>query len=555
MGFTIWPDFILFLIVLFMFFYVFLFSVITNLHKVYLTFHFLVMLWPLCQFAVNTTDEPGYQLFYVTVSFVGMSLLGPGWLIFAVFLTGQSYTLTRKTVFFVFLPALVTALGAVVNPWGLFMRPLGGTYFEREYGPLFWFLCAALFFYFIVSTQHIIKTYRSGISPRHKKLIRTVMAGVLLLAFFTLTDVIVNVVLADRLPVVSGISSLGIALSVMNFVIAIRRYKVFNVTESVHLNIIDSLNTGIIVVDPYDYVIEFNQVIKPYIDIRVGDRLELESLLAPLQIEGDLDEFIAKYRKEPPEQARIEVVTGHPAHNHVAIYTSPIVDQHNDLIGRLLTFQDVSELRRLVEASYRHNDLLQERNRALIMMQDELFQAYQKLEHMAVTDSLTGCFNRRYLMQQLEHEVMTNARYNIPFAIILFDIDLFKSINDTYGHLVGDEVLQSTVEAVKKTLRKTDIIARYGGEEFTVYLPHTNRNQASMLAEKIKSEVEANRVMAGDRPVSITISMGVVAVENSGIQQINDMKSYLGELFAKADAALYEAKDGGRNRIVNTAQV
>jgi len=185
-------------------------------------------------------------------------------------------------------------------------------------------------------------------------------------------------------------------------------------------------------------------------------------------------------------------------------------------------------------------------------MQAELYAMNQQLERMAITDSLTGCYNRRYLMQQLEHEIMTNIRYNIPFAIFLFDIDLFKSINDVYGHLVGDEVIKNTADTVRRVLRRTDIVARYGGEEFTVYLPHTNRAQALMLAERIREAVSASEISTGKdgQTIRVTISMGVLAVEDSDPSRLDDVKEYLRELFAKADAALYQAKNGGRNRIV-----
>nr|WP_052475986.1 GGDEF domain-containing protein [Cohnella kolymensis] len=102
----------------------------------------------------------------------------------------------------------------------------------------------------------------------------------------------------------------------------------------------------------------------------------------------------------------------------------------------------------------RKNEALHERNMELIAIQDELFRVNQKLEQMAITDGLTGCFNRRYLMQQLEHEVLLNMRYRIPYSILLFDIDHFKQINDHYGHLVGDEVIRSTVNIVRDTLRR-----------------------------------------------------------------------------------------------------
>jgi diguanylate cyclase (GGDEF)-like protein len=117
-------------------------------------------------------------------------------------------------------------------------------------------------------------------------------------------------------------------------------------------------------------------------------------------------------------------------------------------------------------------------------------------------------------MLQMEREVMTNARYKIPYALMMFDIDLFKSVNDTYGHLVGDEVIRRTADVVALTLRRTDILARYGGEEFTIYLPHTTRPQAEMLAQRIRKAVEENRIpVQDDHEISVTISVGIIAVE------------------------------------------
>lgn len=132
-------------------------------------------------------------------------------------------------------------------------------------------------------------------------------------------------------------------------------------------------------------------------------------------------------------------------------------------------------------------------------------------------------------MRRLEHEVALNVRHGIPFSIFLFDIDLFKSINDKYGHLVGDEVICATVDAVRSTLRATDILARYGGEEFTVYLPHSNREQADIIADMVKESVERNEVKTGQgsQTVNVTISMGVVSVEQFDQRALDNPKAFL----------------------------
>ena len=552
MEYVLWLDFGLFLVMLVLLLYVFLNNTVTLLHKVYLLFHSLLMLWPLCQFAISTVSEPVYQLLFLKASYVGLAMLGLGWMVFTIFLAGKSYYLNRRTLILLSAPTLLMVLGILLNPGNSFVAPLNGGYVRRDYGPLFWVMVVVLLAYVALSFVLILNTLGGRVAPRHKRQMKMAMTGMSILMAFALGDVLVNIVLASILPIIPGLTSAGIVLSTFYFVVAIQRHRVFEIVRIAQSNVVDSMSTGVLVLDEHDVVLEANKVLRNLLDIRAGDRFTIEEFLAPLQTEGSMEPFVHAYRSDPTMPAQIEITLGEDnVFRHVVVHCEPIAERSR-LVGRVLTFQDVSELRLLVEASRFQNAALQERNRALIAMQDELYQVNQKLEYMAITDGLTGCFNRRYLMQQLEHEVMTNVRYNIPFAIFLFDIDLFKSINDTYGHLVGDEVIKSTAEAVKQSLRRTDILARYGGEEFTVYLPHTNREQAFMLAERVKEIVSSNRVATGydDETVAVTISMGVLTVESGEGARVDNPKIYLRDLFAKADIALYEAKNGGRNRIV-----
>ncbi len=550
----LWLDFGLFTVMLLLLVYVFMNNTVTILHKVYLIFHACLMLWPLCQFAISTTQEPNYQLFYLKLAYVGLAILGFGWTVFSVFLTGQSYYLNRRSLTLLAIPTLLVVIAILVNPGQSFVSPVEGQYTDREYGILYWVMVAVLLCYVVFSLQIMIRTLRGDVAPRHRRQIRMAVAGMFILTGFAIADLTINVYLAEWLPVIPGLTSLGIVLSTYYFVVSIQRHRVFDIVRIAQVNIIDSMSTGIIVLDEHDVVLETNRVLRGLLDIRAGDRFVIETFLEALESEGSLQDFLDQYRMLPPVPASIEVrIVKDGTPHYLVVHGEPIIDKQQ-LIGRVLTFQDVSELRLLVDASHRQNDALQERNRALISMQDELYKVNQKLEQMAVTDSLTGCYNRRYLMQQLEHEVMTNVRYNIPFAIFLFDIDLFKSINDNYGHLIGDEVIRSTADVVKNSLRRTDILARYGGEEFTVYLPHTNREQAAMLAQRVKDVVENNRIASDydnkGETVKVTISMGVLTVESNNGSRIDNPKTYLRDLFAKVDSALYEAKHGGRNRIV-----
>ncbi|WP_239618473.1 histidine kinase N-terminal 7TM domain-containing diguanylate cyclase [Cohnella mopanensis] len=548
MGFQ-WTDFTLFVMLFILFVGVIAFNRITQTHKVYLAFHFVMMLWPLGQFAVKLTDYFGVQLFFINMSFVAMGMLGPGWLLFVFFLTGRAAQLKISRTVLYILPAGLCVAGALWNPEHLFMSPVGGNYLDRVYGPLFWMLVLIQFAYFFTALMNMFHALKTVNSINQSKQLATALIGMFVLTGFGLLDVLVNVLLAQWLPVVPGLLALGILMSDLCFVIAIYRFGMFDILSMAQRDIFEHMTTGIIVVDENGKVLEVNKGVSPFVQLSKGESFEMEKFLAPLQTQGEVYEFLYRYLHHPYEKMQMEFSLQENAGRHVSIQISPVLDDRKTLLGRIITFHDVTELRKLVVEMNRKNEALHERNLELIAIQEELFRVNQKLEQMAVTDGLTGCFNRRYLMQQLEHEVLLNMRYQIPFAIFLFDIDHFKQINDTYGHLVGDEVIRSTADIVRSKLRRTDILARYGGEEFTVYLPHTNREQAELLAEKIMLAVSDNWVDTGSEKVHVTISMGVLS-ESSEALGFDDPKVYLREVFSSADSALYRAKNDGRNRVV-----
>jgi len=411
----LWLDFGLFLVTSALFVYVFISSTITRLHKVYLAVHACLLLWPLCQFAVKTTDDPFFQSFYLKIGFAGISVVGVAWMVFAVFLSGRSYALSRQIMTALAVPTVCVVLLIFLNPSGAFMKLSGTDYADREYGPIFWAMVSMELIYLASSAVMLLHASRDNAAPRHRRQIRMAVTGMIILTIFALGDVFVNVVI--QAPHVSGLMSCGILFSVIYFVIAIRKYGVFDIVRIAQINVVDSMSTGVAVLDEYDVVLETNRVFRRLFDIRTGDRLKIEALLEPLEAEGGIDAFLQAYRSNPPKPAQIEVTfKDNDAFRHVIIHCEPI-EAGGEVVGRVLTFQDVSELRSLVESSYRQNEALQQRNRELVEMQAELYAMNQQLERMAITDGLTGCYNRRYLMQQLEHEIMTNIRYNIPFAI------------------------------------------------------------------------------------------------------------------------------------------
>lgn len=160
---------------------------------------------------------------------------------------------------------------------------------------------------------------------------------------------------------------------------------------------------------------------------------------------------------------------------------------------------------------------------------------------MAKTDELTELNNRRQFFKLLETELKRVKRYNNPLSLMMIDIDHFKNINDRYGHQVGDEVLRAFANTGKKILRSIDIFARLGGEEFAIALPETDLRAARAVAERLRQAVSTKKVETRNGPVQYTVSIGVIT---SAPWSLNP-----DELLRRADAALYAAKEDGRNRV------
>ena len=170
-------------------------------------------------------------------------------------------------------------------------------------------------------------------------------------------------------------------------------------------------------------------------------------------------------------------------------------------------------------------------------------QALRKVYESSVQDGLTGACNRKHLQDRLLAEVAFAVRHKSPLAVVMADIDHFKRVNDSHGHLVGDEVLKATSAALRSTLRTEDLLARYGGEEFIVVVRGIDLKSAAYVAERLRAAVERKPVRCGDVDIAATISAGVSSLACCGAAPTPE------RLIGIADERLYRAKESGRNRV------
>ena len=186
----------------------------------------------------------------------------------------------------------------------------------------------------------------------------------------------------------------------------------------------------------------------------------------------------------------------------------------------------------------------------LRVLQEQLEQANARLYDLSCTDGLTGLYNRRHLDRVLEAEVSRHVRYALPLTLLLVDVDHFKKVNDTHGHLTGDIVLKEIARTLAAMIRKADVLCRFGGEEMCIVLASTGMTGALILADRLRAAIEALALVSDSgTPLQVTISIGAAAAEaDKGVRTPD-------ALLAAADRALYAAKTGGRNRVVSASEL
>jgi diguanylate cyclase (GGDEF)-like protein/PAS domain S-box-containing protein len=219
----------------------------------------------------------------------------------------------------------------------------------------------------------------------------------------------------------------------------------------------------------------------------------------------------------------------------LSVNSSPIEDNKKNVRGALITFEDVSELEK-------HNAQMNKLVVRLIETEKEVSEKNISLKQLANYDALTNCLNRRALLEQFENYYQDHLQQDKSLACLMFDIDFFKRVNDTFGHTVGDHAIQFIAKVLHGKSREGDLVARYGGEEFVVVLPNTSTKEANEFAERVRKTVQGESTVSFTEAGPITVSIGVSTLNSkpAGLEQFIDF----------ADQALYVAKNSGRNQAV-----
>lgn len=303
---------------------------------------------------------------------------------------------------------------------------------------------------------------------------------------------------------------ISFVLSSLFFAIATSRHKMADLVPIARSLIIDHITDGLVVLDLDGWIVDVNAAFQ-----RI-------SKVDPDQLIGKkIDALPGNFKDIPHENTnkwKYEITT--PSSEGVLFYEvhmDLLTDQKQKVVGRLITYQDVTERKQLLET----------------------------VEKLARLDPLTGLYNRRHFYCMAELELKRSLRMNKAISFILLDLDNFKPVNDWHGHQVGDELLQIIAVKIKNTVRKIDTLARYGGDEFILMLPETDQSQAQLVAQRICEDLTQSPILTQAGELRISASLGLVSYAQVG-ESLD-----LHYVVSQADQAMYAAKEKGKGCMVS----
>jgi diguanylate cyclase (GGDEF)-like protein/PAS domain S-box-containing protein len=431
------------------------------------------------------------------------------WLVFAMQFSDHIYWLKKPTVLFISIIPL-TSLVLMATTWRheLFLTGIDylrvGPYLIDEtwhLGPWFWVHLVYSYvliligdFFLVREAMFLVKLYR-----------RQAIALIAGTIFPLITNIAYTFHLIPKLVV--NYDPFGFVLAGMAFSFALFQYRMFDLKPVARQLLIDSMGDGMLVMDDQSRIVDLNPAALEIFDD------EEETLVGSLVVDRFSQYIDVKELLSGQDEKQSEFSLERNGQAFVYDLRCTAIVRNNVEVGRLCILRDITQQKQL-----------------------EI-----ELQEMALTDSLTGLYNRRQFFRLATQEFERASRYHSPFSLLMIDLDDFKLVNDKYGHLAGDRVLQEISKTFLKILRKSDLIFRYGGDEFAVLMPETGLEKGIQVCKRLGKAVSELSIN-GLEDVFVSLSQGLAIYD--GYEDIN-----LEQLLSDADRALYAAKARGKNRL------
>jgi len=469
-----------------------------------------VIIWSFSQLLRTVVTALELKLLATQLEMIGKQLVPMAWFIFTITFSNNRHSIPRAALLgLAIIPGCTLAL-TFSNSfhhliWSNSILTSFGSYvgFSTQPGP--WFYIVSIYTVTLISCGTAIAVHKLSQDNGKALPIASLILAPIIVAVITLTEDAgfsllpgVNLapmgLIAGALLLQTGVLSTGILTHKR-----VRRHTV-----------VERLSDMVVIVDGTANVLDFNAAAEKGLNLQVRAGGRYPKLQLPV-----IQEMIRTNSQSA------ELTIGKRAYDVHATSLNENEGKYDaDTSERALVFRDITQRRRAERA---------------------LLEAKRELQTQAHTDPLTGLYNRRFFMQRLAEEGERLRRHNNYLSCLLFDLDHFKKINDTYGHDVGDKVLKMVSKMTNDATRITDVAARVGGEEFAMLLPETDSQGAAKLANRLRLSIASAEVVANNQRINVTASIGIVTVSTLG--------DNLDILLSRADKALYRAKDGGRNMV------
>ncbi|MDD5712405.1 MAG: histidine kinase N-terminal 7TM domain-containing protein [Smithellaceae bacterium] len=451
------------------------------------------------------------MLYWIKVEYWGIAVLPPLWTIVAICYVGRTNWLTKPLLVFLFAIPAATIIANYTNDWHHLLYSTAAVSTEGPFptlsvtgGSWYWVHIFYSNLCLIVGNVLFARFWWNA-PPSYRRQAATMLIGSIIpwIGFITY---------------LSGKSPWGLDLSPMMFtatgpilVWGLFRYQLLDLEPIARDTVFDGMGEGVIVLDGLGRVVDYNRIAATTIKTLTPASLGLPAAKALQDYPVILDHLFAKSSANDEYMK----ITEEGDIRYFTVDTAAIRDRSGHQLGEMI--------------------ILNEDTQKVMMLQE--------LSRLATIDSQTDILNRRYFFELAQKELERAERYRRALSLVIMDIDHFKKVNDTFGHLAGDEVLQTVAGICKGMLRTSDIMGRYGGEEFAFILPETSAQAATQIAERLRDRIATAQTIYEGKEICVTASFGVAGIEEDEVMALT-------ELLKRADKALYEAKETGRNLVI-----
>jgi len=450
------------------------------------------------ELASNTLSQ---ILFWVKIEHLGIEFIAPTWFLFTLCLTGKQKILTPERIIIFFIIPLGILLAVLTNRFHLNPQLTANAPFPTlsyTRGLIAWIGIGTVCFYLILSLIFFSTMYLRAVPTFRKQALIFALGSLFPLIGMIITATSSSLYNLDLAP-------LSLSISGIFFIIGFRHLQILDIVPLARDIVFEGMEDSVLVFDNDERLVDFNpQAKKIFPEIRdssVG--------ITAKTIFGTYSSLMQLIRAGYKKTINLQI--GKSTYRCTML---PLYNPQKKCVGKVVNIQDYTEVEEMVK----------------------------QLSDLATLDYLTGIYNRRHFYELANKEIARAERMNKPLSLILLDLDDFKLINDTRGHSAGDAVLKFMVNLFVQRLRKYDIIGRFGGDEFLILLPETEITTAKALAGKLRDLLEKSTIPFEGQTFKVTACFGVA---NAIFHQTSPFE----DLVRRADKAVYEAKDNGRNQV------